>query len=133
MKAGNSFIEVTRFGIVGLAATAMHYLVLTVLVELVRIPPTPANGLAFLCALGITYLGQSLRVFRKRSQHGVSQVLRFIVSLAVGLLSNMAIMAISVHAFKLDYQTGFLLALIFVPMLSFMINRSWVFREPQRG
>lgn len=45
----------------------------------------------------------------------------------------MAIMAISVHAFKLDYQTGFLLALILVPMLSFMINRSWVFREPQRG
>ncbi|QIR87021.1 GtrA family protein [Paracoccus sp. AK26] len=66
------------------------------------------------------------------SQHAL-QFVRFIVSLAVGLLSNMAIMAISVHAFKLDYQTGFLLALILVPMLSFMINRSWVFREPQRG
>jgi putative flippase GtrA len=122
-------MEIIRFGVVGLTATAMHYLTLILMVELLAIPPTLANGLAFLCALFITYLGQSLWVFQERSQHSITQMLRFTVSLGVGLLSNMAIMAVSMHALGLGYQNGFLLSLLLVPVLSFMINRFWVFNS----
>lgn len=124
-----SVTEILRFGIVGLAATAMHYFTLILMVELFAISPTLANGLAFLFALCITYLGQSLWVFQERSQHNISQMLRFIVSLGFGLLSNMVIMAVSMHALGMGYQNGFLLSLLLVPALSFMINRLWVFNS----
>lgn len=122
-----SATEILRFGIVGLAATATHYVILRLAVETLAVPPTPANGLAFLCALSVTYLGQSLWVFQERSQHGTAQMLRFTVSILIGLSANMAIMALSVHALGLTYQGGFLLGLFLVPILSFVVNRFWVF------
>lgn len=124
-----SVTEILRFGVVGLAATAMHYVILRLVVEELAIPPSFANGLAFLCALCVTYLGQSLWVFRKRSQHGAAQMLRFTVSLLFGLFANMGIMALSVHGLGLNYQDGFLLSLFLVPALSFMVNRFWVFNS----
>lgn len=121
--------ELMRFGIVGLVATAVHFAILTLGVEHLSMPPTPANGLAFLCALSITYLGQSLWVFPERSRHGPAQMMRFAVSLGIGLLANMATMAAAVHVLGLGYQTGFVLGLVMVPALSFVINRFWVFKN----
>ncbi|MTE01767.1 GtrA family protein [Paracoccus sp. YIM 132242] len=121
--------EIMRFGIVGLVATAVHFAILTLGVEHLSIPATPANGLAFLCALSITYLGQSLWVFHERSRHGPAQMMRFAVSLAIGLLANMAAMAACVHVLGLGYRAGFVLGLVVVPALSFVINRFWVFRN----
>lgn len=119
--------EILRFGAVGLAATATHYLILRLAVEQLEIPPSPANGMAFLCALCVTYLGQSLWVFQERSRHGTGQMLRFTVSLGLGFLANMGVMAVSVHGLGLEYQGGFLLGLFLVPALSFVLNRFWVF------
>ncbi len=121
--------EITRFGIIGLIATAVHFAILTLGVEHLSVPPTPATGLAFICALSITYLGQSLWVFHERSHHGPAQMMRFAVSLTIGLLANMATMAACVHVLGLGYRTGFVLGLVVVPALSFVINRFWVFKS----
>lgn len=128
-----SATEILRFGVVGLAATAIHYAILRLAVDTLEIPPSLANGSAFLCAVCVTYLGQSLWVFRRHSQHGAAQMLRFIVSLGFGFFANVAIMALSVHALGLEYQNGFLLSLFLVPVLSFVINRFWVFNTSQSG
>lgn len=119
--------EVVRFAVVGVAATALHFGVLTLLVEAATLPPPVANGAAFLAALCVTYLGQSLWVFRARSRHGPRQMLRFALSLALGLGANVAIMALSVDVLGLSYRGGFVLAVLLVPALSFVVNRFWVF------
>jgi putative flippase GtrA len=119
--------ELLRFGAVGLAATAVHFALLTLLVEAAGLPPPAANGAAFLGALGVTYLGQSLWVFPGRSRHGPRQMLRFAASLAIGFGANVAIMALSVQVLGLGYRAGFVLAVLLVPALSFVVNRFWVF------
>lgn len=121
--------EVLRFGTVGLAATGVHWIVLSLVVEAFGISPSPANGLAFLCAVSVTYLGQSLWVFSARSRHNAMQVLRFTFSLALGFVANVGIMALTIHVLGLPYQTGFLLGLVVVPALSFLVNRFWVFNH----
>lgn len=123
--------QLSRFAVVGLAATAVHFLVLVIAVEAGSVPPAPANGLAFLVALSVTYLGQSRWVFHDRSKHGTAQMLRFAVSLVIGLIANMVTMAVSVQLLGLSYQTGFVLGVLLVPALSFVINRTWVFRRAQ--
>lgn len=124
-----SMTELLRFGAVGLAATAVHLAVLALAVEQLGVPPSPANGAAFICAVSVTYLGQSLWVFSGRSRHGAGQLLRFAASLVLGFLTNVGIMAFSLHVLDLPYQFGFLLGLVLVPGLSFLVNRFWVFNH----
>jgi putative flippase GtrA len=119
--------ELLRFGLIGLAATGLHFALLTLLVERGGLPPPTANGVAFLGALTVTYLGQSLWVFPGRSRHSPRQMLRFALSLVLGLAANMAIMALCTQVLGFDYRTGFIIGVATVPALSFTINRSWVF------
>lgn len=119
--------ELSRFGVVGLAATGLHFGLLTLLVERAGLPAPLANGAAFLCALTVTYFGQALWVFPGRSRPGVRRMLRFALSLGLGLAANVAIMALSTGVLGLGYQAGFLLGVVLVPALSFVVNRFWVF------
>lgn len=121
--------EILRFGIVGVMATVMHFAVLTLAVGHLHLPPTLSNGGAFLCAVGVTYLGQSLWVFRGHDGRSTAQILRFAASLALGFVANIAVMAIVTRGFGLDYRVGFLVGCVTVPVLSFFVNKLWVFRS----
>lgn len=121
--------EIIRFGVVGVAATVVHFGMLSLGVELLGIIPAVANGLAFLCAVGVTYFGQSLWVFRDHGGRSSTQLLRFAASLALGFLANMAVMAVATQGLGLSYRIGFLIGCFLVPMLSYVVNRFWVFRS----
>jgi len=125
---GLDLAEIVRFGLVGLCATAVHFLVLLFAVERLAIPASPANGLAFVSAVSVTYAGQSLWVFRDRSRQGTGQIARFALSLAIGVVANMAIMALAVHVLGLGYRAGFAIGVVVVPLLSFFVNKLWVFQ-----
>lgn len=121
--------ELFRFGIVGALATLTHFMVLVALVEHVYMQPTLANGAAFLCAVSVTYLGQSVWVFSGHGSINLVKLLRFSVSLAIGFAVNISIMALATEILGLGYRIGFLIACLLVPMLSFIINKLWVFRN----
>lgn len=120
-----------RFGVVGLVATLVHYAALTVLVELLAIPPALANGLSFCAAVAVSYFGQASWVFnvdRKAPQAPA----RFGLIAVLGLLANVGIMAVSHDMLGLDYRIGFIVSVVIVPMLTFLANKFWVFR-PHRA
>lgn len=119
-----------RFALVGVIATLTHALALTVMVEAWHFDATLANGLAFLVAVQVTYWGQRLWVFR-RAPADASGLVRFVVTAAIGLGLNVAIMALAVDALRLDYRIGFATALVAVPLVSFVLSRKWVFANPQ--
>lgn len=121
--------EMFRFGIVGALATLTHFMVLVALVEHVYMQPALSNGVAFLCAVSVTYLGQSLWVFSGHGSINLVKLLRFSVSLALGFFVNISIMALATEGFGLGHRIGFLVACLSVPILSFIINKLWVFRN----
>lgn len=123
--------EIARFGCIGVAATLTHFLLLRLGVERLGLRPTPANGLAFSVALLVTFLGQSLWVFRGYGRIGLDLVGKFGASLLVGLIGNMGIMALCTRVMGLSYQTGFLVGLIVVPAISYLLNKLWVFRRQE--
>jgi len=120
--------EIVRFGITGVLATATHYLVLSTLVELAGVSPTLANGAAFCVAVGVTYAGQSLWVFKVRS-HGLMQVQKFLLTAMGGLLANMGLMALLNRGIGMDYRIAFVIILFVVPLGTYLINKFWVFAE----
>ena len=130
--------QAARFGAVGLAATAVHFAVLVAGVEGAGLPPAPANGLAFLVALSVTYLGQSLWVFPGPAPDPASgpraaRLARFAAAAVTGLLGNAGVMALAVDAAGLPYRAGFVLGLLVVPPLSFALARFWVFAPHVRA
>ena len=118
--------EIFRFVVVGIAATAVHYFVLSVGVELAGIDPVMMTSMAFVCAAVVTYTGQSLWVFQAR-RHRKARLARFSVSVLAGLVGNVAIMAVAVNLLRLDYTVGFVSGLILVPAATYLLNRTWVF------
>lgn len=120
--------QIARFGVVGVLATLTHFAILWALVERGGIAPPLANGAAFACAVCVTWLGQSRWVFAGHGPVTPAKLLRFGVSLSVGLIANVAVMALATEALGLGYRTGFLIACVVVPALSFVLNKLWVFR-----
>lgn len=118
--------EILRFGVVGILATLVHLGVLTAGVEQAGVSPVLMNGIAFCLAVGVTYFGQSIWVFRNR-ERSTAQFMRFGVSVLAGLFGNMAIMAVAVKLMHQHYVVGFTAALIIVPAATFVLNKFWVF------
>ena len=126
--------QAARFGAVGLAATAVHYAALVIWVDGAGLAPAPANGLAFLVALCVTYLGQSAWVFAQAAPAPrAARLVRFCAAAGTGFLANAAVMALAVDAAGLPYRAGFALGLLMVPPLSFLLARSWVFASHVRA
>ncbi len=120
--------EILRFGVVGIAATVVHYLVLSAGVEHAGADPVIMTAIAFLCAVGVTYAGQSIWVFRVRS-HDATRMVRFGISVFGGLAGNVAIMGTTVNLLRLDYNIGFIAGLIMVPAATYLLNKKWVFAK----
>lgn len=111
-----------------MGASLVHFLLLNAGVRLVGIPPAPANGVAFLAAVNVTYFGQSLWVFR-RPGLCFTRIRRFGMSATGGLVANVALMALFVDGLGWNYNLAFAFLLLIVPAVLFCVNKCWVFRS----
>ncbi len=122
----NLILEVARFGVIGVMATLCHFIVLNLLAA--PLGSVAANCVAFLCAVNVTYFGQSIWVFKRRSIQG-AQMRRFAVSAISGLILNAVLMAAFTGLFAWHYNQAFILIVFLVPAILFLINKFWVFAE----
>ena len=141
--------EVARFAIVGIAATVAHASVLVTLVEhnLVGLIATLthvavvidlvehhgtavllANGVAFLVAVVVSYIGHYKWTFGVDGDHR-SMLPRFILTAIAGFALNQTIMYVFVTLNQVDYRIALAVALTVVPALSFVANKLWVFLD----
>jgi putative flippase GtrA len=121
--------EIARFVVVGVMATIVHFSALITAVEHLGLAPSPANGIAFLCAVGVTFFGQSFWVFRGHGGLALAKMIRFACSLAIGFTANLGIMAVCTRIFGFDYRIGFLACVAIVTVLNFVVNKLWVFKR----
>lgn len=110
-----------RFAVNGVAATATHAGCLWLWLSF-GLPPAVANGLAFLCAVCVTYAGQRWWVFRREAV----SLWRFLGVVLAGFVVQSGGMALWTLAGGAVWW-GWLLLTIAVPVLSFVAMRAWVF------
>jgi putative flippase GtrA len=116
-----TFGQILRFGVNGGLATATHAACLYVGLA-VGFGPAVANGLAFLCAVLVTYAGQRWWVFTRPpvAMH------RFIAVVLLGFTLQTSGMALWVWLGG-DVWWGWLFLTLAVPFTSFLLMRFWVF------
>jgi putative flippase GtrA len=120
--------QLSRFGFVGILATAVHAAVGLGLNEGVGLHAFWANLIAFCCALGVSFFGQTRLTFPDSTAGGVA-FSRFVVVTLVGLVLNQIIVWVATSLFDIPYWLSLPIIFCTVPVVTFMLLKFWALKR----
>ncbi len=123
-----AFRQLSRFGFVGILATAVHVCVGLGLHEGAGMRPLWANLIAFCCALGVSFFGQTRLTFPDSTADGGAFV-RFVVVAVSGLGLNQLIVWVMTSVFGGPYWLALAIIVCTVPGITFLLLKFWALRR----
>ena len=114
------------YGLIGVLATAVHYLVLTMLVEVAGVEPGNAAALGATAGAFAAYAGNRRFTFASRAAHGQA-LPRFLLVAAFGATTSAAVVFAGTEWFGLHYLLPQAAATALVFAAGFTLNRRWTF------
>jgi len=120
--------DVFRFIIIGGLATVVHYIIALCAHHMFGAPPLWANFIAFCGAFNVTYIGNYFWVFDADTQHRKSLPKSLAVSIT-GLLLSQFIVWVLTEKMGVVFHVTLLAAVMLVPLVTFTLNRFWVFEK----
>ena len=122
--------EVLRFILNGLVATGVHYAVLTLNVQYLRVPSFGlSNLLAAVFGIGSSFLGNRFFVFRGTRKAFVTQLSQFSALYAVLAVFQGSFLFFWSDILRFDYRAGFLCATFLQFCVSYIVNKKRIFRH----
>lgn len=115
-----------RFCIVGSCALIVYLLVGFWLLNGVGLTLMAANIVAFFPSLMVSYLGQALWSFEASNE--ISSLLKFLV-LGVIALATTILISYSVTESDIPDSFGILITAVVIPIISFVVQKLWVFQK----
>lgn len=119
--------QLARFGVVGVSAMAVHWLVVVLLVPL-GFAPLIANIIAFCVAFNVSFFGHHHWTFASTA----TQQQTFKRFLGVALLSfaaNETLYLLLLKFTAFDYRVALAIVLIAVAGMTYVLSRFWAFRH----
>lgn len=118
--------QLVSFVKIGLAATAVHYLVLVGTVQLLGTAPVPSALLGYCCGGFLSYALNRRHTFRSERPHGEA-VWRFALVAGVGFVLTFLLMGVSVDRWRVPYFLAQVATTGVVMFWTFAANRLWTF------
>jgi putative flippase GtrA len=129
VEASAERARLLRYVINGLVATAVHYGVLSLLLEVARLPSAGvANLVAAAAGILTSFVGSRYFVFRAGEAPVLGQAARFVTLYVAIALLHGATLWLWTDVGGLDYRIGFLVASVLQFACSYVGNRWLVFR-----
>lgn len=120
--------QLTRFGFVGVLATAVHVGVGLGLHDGFGMLPFWANLIAFACALSVSFYGQTRLTFPD-SVADRGAFIRFAVVAVSGLGLNQFIVWVMTSVFTYPYWLALVVIIFTVPGVTFLLLKFWALRR----
>ena len=121
--------EIVRYAINGLVATAVHYGVLTVNLELLQFKSAGlASFVAALFGITISFLGNRYFVFNRTAENVLQQAIKFSSLYGAIAVLHGLLLWVWTDWKGLDYRLGFLFATAIQVSLSYVGNKILVFK-----
>ena len=117
-----------KFSLVGVTATAIHYLVLVALVEFLAVNATLASSLGFAISSAVNYRLNYRFTFNSSKRHSEAYI-RFLCIASAGLLLNAITIAILTGPLGWYYLLAQVTATVCVLFWNFTGNLLWTFKE----
>jgi putative flippase GtrA len=118
--------ELLWFGIIGVSALFVHFLLVTLLVP-TGIAPLYANVIAYLVAFQVSYWGHRHKTFNAAHLSHGQTLPRFIAVSALSFALNEGLYYLLLRFTALDYRLALLLVLGLVAVVTFILSRVWAF------
>jgi len=121
--------EVFRYGINGIVATAIHFVVLTVNLEFLELNSAGlASMFAAIVGITISFLGSRYFVFKSTGEQITSQFMKFSGMYGAIALLHGVVLTVWTDWNGLDYRIGIIDATVLPVTLSYLGNKFLVFR-----
>ena len=129
MPLSRQAAELVRYFINGVAATAVHYGVLSFNLDVLHFSSAGVANL-FAAIVGITtsFLGSRYFVFQKFGESICRQSVKFFFLYSAIALVHAVVLFVWSDFFKLDYRIGFIVATSIQVSISYLGNKALVFR-----
>ncbi len=121
------FLQLTRFGIVGVSAALVHFGIVVALVELYGLQPLVANVIAFSLAFQLSYWGHRHWTFGGTQQKHRVAFPRLLLVSSLAFVVNESLFYVLMAQFNLPYMLALLIVLSILPAIVFTVNKLWVF------
>ncbi len=128
MNLRSNTSEFSRFLLVGLVNTLVHFLVLSGAYEILSFPLVSATVLAFSVAVFISYLLNYRFTFHSQKQHK-SSLPKFIITTLIGLGWNVGITVLVVEDFGGSVFLAVIMAAFVVMLNNYLLSKFWVFND----
>jgi putative flippase GtrA len=118
-----------KFIIVGLAATLVHFLTLTFLVEIVRTPwPTFASGVGSVAGIATSYYGNYTWTFARTEPHR-RFLAQFVAAYAFAMSVNTLLVYFQINFLQFNYICAFVAATSLSTLMNFLLSKCAVFER----
>lgn len=118
--------RVLRFCATGLLITSIHAFFVWLMVGLFLCSPPLSNGVAFIIATITSYTINTLWSFSQPLQRHT--LYKFICVSSLGFIASVAI-AWAAQGFGLNYLFGIVGVVLTVPAITFILHRTWTYRD----
>ena len=123
-------LQVVRYVINGLAATAVHFVVLQINLKLLGITSAGlANFIAAFWGIAASFTGSRLYVFHDHQQPVLQQASKFVLLYALIACLHGLVLYMWADLQGWDYRVGFLLATVLQVSFSYWCNKYLVFNK----
>ena len=122
-------LEIVKYIINGLFATIIHYVILTVNMEIIGFKSAGlANFVAAFFGIFSSFMGNRYFVFKAIDRPFLKQSVAFILLYSFIAIIHGAILYVWTDLYYLDYRIGFVIASVVQFILSFSGNKLFVFK-----
>jgi putative flippase GtrA len=114
------------FALVGLAATGVHALMSLAARRFAGADPMVATFVGYVCAVGVSYLGNARFTFGRPALHG-PQFVRFLVISLAGLAANLGLTWLIAKRLGWPFPVALAIVVVVIPTLTFIGSKLWAF------
>lgn len=126
-QAKQEVLTMSRFTLVGIAATCVHIGIVWSLITQLGIETLVANLVAFLIAFVVSFTGQYLWTFRS-NRHWHSALIRFFLISLSGFAVNNIVLITVLNLGLMPDSLAAVLATCVIPVVTYLAGRFWAFK-----
>ncbi|WHY76790.1 GtrA family protein [Neobacillus sp. WH10] len=121
--------KVIFYGFVGIIGTIVHFFTLVILVELFGVNPILSSIIGFILTVILSFVLNRKYTFKANSKNQKYLLIKYVIVSINGLMLNSLIMYFTVDILSIHYSFGQMIVVICIPIINFLLNNFWTFKE----
>ena len=129
LKDKNEYIRIIKFGLVGVANTAVDWIVFFILNTLFSLPAALCQPFSYACGVVTSYLGNKFFTFKSKNKITVAETVKFIVVNLLSLGASTLVIYLFTNMLLWNGYIAKIPATIIAMSVNFIGSRFFVFAQ----